>query len=239
MLKGMKRKEEKRKNQEKRYLSAQDTLAERNLNKLMENTNWYKEKETRDAEKTSSFNFEMFGDNEKGRWKEKTQSWKGWRRNRNIKKKVGEKMEDTRNKLQSVIFLQHTPNSELAKRVREKLRELEKVGKVKIKIVERTGDKLSDILHKSDSWDDEDCGRLDCLPCASAGEKERKGKCKKRNIIYETYCEICELPNEDQPICMGITDDKEKEMVGDRKKGEKKKEYKNIYIGETLSLIHI
>ena len=100
MLKGMKRKEEKRKRQEKRYLSAQDTLAERNLSRLMENTNWYKEKETRDAEKTSSFNFEMFGDNEKGCWKEKTQSWKGWRRNKNIKKKVGEKMEDTRNKLQ-------------------------------------------------------------------------------------------------------------------------------------------
>ena len=64
-------------------------------------------------------------------------------------------------------------------------------------MVERTGDKLSDILHKSDSWSDEDCGRQDCLTCASAGESEKKGKCKKRNIIYETYCELCEKVEEE------------------------------------------
>ena len=54
-------------------------------------------------------------------------------------------------KLQSVIFIQQTPHSELVKRVRKRLRELESVGKINIKIVERTGDKQADVLCKSDS----------------------------------------------------------------------------------------
>ena len=47
----------------------------------------------------------------------------------------------------------------LAKRVIEKLKDLEKIRKIRIKLVEHTGDKLLDILHKSDSLSDEECGR--------------------------------------------------------------------------------
>ena len=160
MLKGKKKKEESMKGQLKRYKSAQDTLAERNLNKLMENTNWYKSKGTADHEKAPSFNFERWGEEQKEKWKETAQSWKGWRKQKGKKKKkkpVGVKSTEKKEgvKLQSVIFLQHTPNSELARNIKGKLRELEKVGKVRVKIVERTGDKLSDILHKSDAWGNE------------------------------------------------------------------------------------
>ena len=75
-----------------------------------------------------------------------------------------------------------------------KLAELEKVGRIKLKVVERTGDKLADILHRSDALADEDCCRVDCIMCGSAGEKGKKGICKKRNILYETYCETFEMP---------------------------------------------
>lgn len=44
---------------------------------------------------------------------------------------------------------------------------------------------------KSNVWSDQDCRRDDCLICSSAGPKEKKGKCKKRNILYETYCITC------------------------------------------------
>ena len=40
-------------------------------------------------------------------------------------------------KVEGVIFIQYTPHSELAKTIRERLKEIEKVCKVKIKIVEK------------------------------------------------------------------------------------------------------
>ena len=55
---------------------------------------------------------------------------------------------------------------------------------------------------------DEDCGRADCIICSSAGEKGKKGICKKRNILYETYCETCDMP-------VG-----EEEETGDTEKGD-------------------
>ena len=50
-----------------------------------------------------------------------------------------------------VLFVQHTTNSELAKRMRKRLELLEKVGYIKLKIVERTGDKIVDLVHKSNA----------------------------------------------------------------------------------------
>ena len=91
----------------------------------------------------------------------------------------------------SVLFVQHTPRSELAKRIRNKLENLEKVCSLKFKVVEKTGSKIEEILHKSDSWSNRDCGRQDCLLCQSATEEERKGLCKRRNVVYETYCITC------------------------------------------------
>ena len=34
-----------------------------------------------------------------------------------------------------------------------------------------------------------DCGREDCYPCSQGGEKLQD--CKKRNILYESSCEVC------------------------------------------------
>ena len=92
------------------------------------------------------------------------------------------------------MSLIHTPNSDLAKKMRNKLEILEKVSSIKVKLVESTGDKVIDIFHKSDAWSDIDCERPDCLICASCGENKKKGKCKQRNIIYETFCLICDRP---------------------------------------------
>ena len=79
-------------------------------------------------------------------------------------------------KLQTVIFLQHTLHSELAQRVRRKLSELEKVGQIKIKIVERSGTKLEELLHKSNVWEEKDCGREDCWVCCEGNVGGKKGQ---------------------------------------------------------------
>ena len=242
--------------QKRRYLSAQDTMERRNIEKLTEKTSWYRKKiEKDDVKGHSSFEFEKMMEGEKERWKEKNSSWKEWRKSKRkpMKRKRMEdedniEKEQERKKLQAVLFLQHTPFSELAKNIREKLAELEKVGRIKLKIVERTGDKLSDILHKSDSWADEDCGRPDCIICSSVGENGKKGMCKKRNILYETYCETCETPvgNGDKgEKCDGEKGEieggkkrKREDSEERKKKKEKeekgaKKDYKKKYIGES------
>ena len=74
----------------------------------------------------------------------------------------------------------------------------ESVGSIKIKVVERTGSKVVDLLHKSNAWSDQNCNRDDCILCSSCSEEDKKGKCKTRNVTYEAYCETCEenLENE-------------------------------------------
>ena len=86
--------------------------------------------------------------------------------------------------------------------MRRKLEALEKLGKFKIKIVERAGIKLVDMLHKSNAWEMQDCNREDCIICGD--EKGKKGMCRKRNVLYETYCITCgeieiEKENETDP----------------------------------------
>ena len=63
-----------------------------------------------------------------------------------------------------------------------------------LKIVERSGDKLEDLLHKSDPWEDQDCLRSDCITCKTSAESDKipYKNCKKRSIIYETWCKTCQ-----------------------------------------------
>ena len=63
--------------------------------------------------------------------------------------------------------------------------------------MERTGDKLTDIIHKSNPWEAIDCNREDCMFSKSGNEK-LIGKCKKRNIVYETECMICSKKEEEE-----------------------------------------
>ena len=153
----------------------------------------------------------------------------------------------------SVLFVQHTPGSELAKRIREKLESLEKVGTLKFKVLEKTGSKLEEILHKSDAWNDRDCGREDCLLCSSASEDDKKGVCKRRYVVYETYCITCyerekgkkderELYNQishnkDEKVTSAEIIEGKRKREGNNKKEKKvekrRKEYKVKYVGET------
>ena len=128
---------------------------------------------------------------------------------------------------------------------------------MKFKIVEKTGSKIEEILHKSDSWSNRDCGRQDCLLCQSATEEERKGLCKRRNVVYETYCITCsekeEKKKEEKDLYIVNCDEinkkvtstdtmngkrkREKDELHPEKKKVKrernKKEYRVEYVGET------
>ena len=251
-LKGIVRKKENRKGELKRYKSSGETLESRIQKKLLEASTWFKDREKESCEKSQLKEIDKNHDNEREMFKENNKSWRNWR----ISKRNGEKRiikniqekyrrENQREnyrekKIEGVLFIQHTKHSELAKLIRERLKVIEKVGLLKVKIVERTGDKLVDLLHKSNAWGNEDCQRPDCWLCSSAGEEGPKGACKQRSVLYETYCETCgEIEKvEEEEIIIENTENpiKRKRNQEDKtnvKKKRKRIDYKVKYIGES------
>ena len=99
----------------------------------------------------------------------------------------------------------------------------------RLKIVEKGGTKLVDILHKANPWSGQECGRMKCLLCIS---KKREGKtnsqdCKKRNCVYETYCWTCSQRQDKE------TEEKFKELKPTEIEDKKRKTRRFLYIGET------
>ena len=88
----------------------------------------------------------------------------------------------------SVMFVPYTRGGELAKRLRTAEEELGRQTGIKIKVVEKTGTRLVDLLHKSDPWQGQDCQRPGCLICVTKAKTGRglSQDCKKRNVVYKT-----------------------------------------------------
>ena len=87
------------------------------------------------------------------------------------------------------------------------------------KIIEKTGQKMRNTLSNSDPWKGMECGRHECLTCSQ--EEEQKLDCRKRSLIYENICELCN-PREEKE-----TKNKTWEDLRD------KRETPSIYVGET------
>ena len=84
----------------------------------------------------------------------------------------------------------YTPNSELAKELRQVEEVMETMSGMRLKIVEKAGIQLKRILVKTNPWAGWDCQREECLVCQTREETGvGKGKpCYKRNVLYETWC---------------------------------------------------
>ena len=69
--------------------------------------------------------------------------------------------------MRGVFFVPHTTDSEQVKRIREKLKSFEEVSSIIVRIVERTREKLVNLLHKSNPWEAVNCKREDCMFCTN------------------------------------------------------------------------
>ena len=126
--------------------------------------------------------------------------------------------------VKAVMFVPYTVGSELAKRLRDAEGKLETLTGYRLKIVERAGTNLVDILTKSDPWQGKDCERAGCLLCLT---KSRTGKqmtqdCTRRSLVYETWCMTC-LEKDEDAAKMEAGDDMDKL----RKLKENIKKYNN------------
>ena len=133
-----------------------------------------------------------------------------------------------RKDIKSVIFVPHTKDSGLAKILREKEEKIVEVTGDRVKVVEKAGRKLEDMIAGKDPWKGADCGRKNCLICSTKTltGKNLKADCTKRNILYEIHCLTCE--NRELERIREICDEDEerkKDMIRNMKTPK--------YIGET------
>ena len=117
----------------------------------------------------------------------------------------------------TVLFVNYTPNSELAKRLREALADMEAILGFRVRVVEKTGTPLRLLFSPSKLWEGMHCGRgeTECITCNQGGEDPPP--CMKRSLVYENVCLLCHPKAE--------------------KKGDYKPEgeayHPSIYVGET------
>ena len=161
-LRGMRTRMEnrKRKGQEK-YRTAKSTAKTREKKKLLERENWYKNKENIEIE-----NKEQERKQQKGR----------------RTKKPGSGGEQQNLQIKAVMFVPYTPGSVLAKKLRENEERMGKFTNNKLKIVERAGVKIQDMLTKANPWKGQDCLRTNCILCLT---KQRSEKNKHRTVTKE------------------------------------------------------
>ena len=90
----------------------------------------------------------------------------------------------------SVLFVPKTQDSGLARRLQEKEHMLSAITKERVRIVERGGKGVLQLLHTNDPFAGAPCGRDTCIPCNNS-DKEKRENCDKRGILYETFCTRC------------------------------------------------
>ena len=79
----------------------------------------------------------------------------------------------------SVLFVPKTQSSGLAKRLQEAEHRLAAVTRERVRVVERGGKGVLQLLHTNDPFAGASCGRVSCIPCKNS-EKEKKENCDKR-----------------------------------------------------------
>ena len=101
----------------------------------------------------------------------------------------------------TVMFLEQTVGGVLAKRLQEAEDRLGQMTGYRVRMVEMAGTQLSRLLPCTNPWGGGDCKRGDCFTCNQGGEKLEN--CRKRNVLYESMCTVCNPGMEDSKMDTG------------------------------------
>ena len=93
-----------------------------------------------------------------------------------------------------VLFVDHTPGGELAKRIQKVEDRLAGMTGYRVRVTETAGSQLFRILPNTNTWKGSDCQRGNCYTCSQGDEK--LVDCKQRNILYKTICQVCNSEEE-------------------------------------------
>ena len=93
--------------------------------------------------------------------------------------------------IEAVLFVPYTRGGVLQKKLQEvEDKYVAGTNKKKIKMVERGGVRLRDLLCQKDAWSKRRCEIGSCLPCQSK-EKDGGISCQKESITYRIICTEC------------------------------------------------
>ena len=213
-IKAWKARQERRKDQgQEIYRPASSTLKDRTRKKLLARENWYKNQDN----KTHLPELD----------KNQAHGLPGGPRALGTQNPKDKNITEDKKTIKAIMFVPFTTNGRLAKLLRDNEEKLESMTGTRLKIIERTGVKIQDMLTKSNPWQGQDCLRQNCLLCNS---KTRTGKatsqeCMKRNIVYETTCATCEK--------MQLEELENSELGEEEIKDKKRKLVLYKYIGES------
>ena len=88
----------------------------------------------------------------------------------------------------TVMFVSQTFGGELAKRLQKEENKIAKMTNERVKVVERGGTTIKQILTKSNPWAAGFCSRAGCLMCENGDGKQN---CMEKNIVYQISCLEC------------------------------------------------
>ena len=93
----------------------------------------------------------------------------------------------TQAQTEAVLYVPHTRGSILKKEVQKREDSLLK-GRLsgRIKVMERLGPTMRNLLANPNPWKGKHCGRQGCPPCAT-----KEGSCRHSNIVYTISCVTC------------------------------------------------
>ena len=117
-----------------------------------------------------------------------------------IKKRNWWKNENAKVEYKSVLFVPPTPGGALAKELKIREEELNKYNKERIKIVEKGGIKIKDLLTSKNPFQKSKCLEKSCPLCQKSefvepSSEEVKISCKTNNIGYRWVCLTCKERN--------------------------------------------
>ena len=100
----------------------------------------------------------------------------------------------------SVLFVTPTPGGELAKALRQREQELNKNSKERIKIEEKGGLKMKDILCSKNPFKKSKCVQKSCPLCTKSAfietsSEDVKIPCNTNNVGYRWHCITCKERN--------------------------------------------
>lgn len=89
----------------------------------------------------------------------------------------------------TVLFIEQTCQGELGKRLKDLMARISPMIGFGVKMVERTGGTLGSKFPQASLWDDQECGRPECITCHQGGES--RIPCTRRSLVYENVCASC------------------------------------------------
>ena len=102
----------------------------------------------------------------------------------------------------TVMFVSQTPGGKLAKLLQKVEEKISKLTNERVRMVERAGRSVKQLLVRSNPWAGGVCDRDKCLPCIGSDGKQ---DCRSKNIVYDIICKTCEEGGRKRSVYTGMT----------------------------------